>query len=46
MGETLWLVAARSDDAHYVQNLRENPAVRIKIGRRWLPGAAEVIPRR
>jgi F420H(2)-dependent quinone reductase len=40
-----WRVdAARGDDAHYMQNLRANPAVRIKIGRRWLPGTAEVLP--
>jgi deazaflavin-dependent oxidoreductase (nitroreductase family) len=34
---TFWLIVARGDDAHYVQNLRENPAGQIKIGRRRLP---------
>lgn len=44
VGDTFWLIAARGKSAHYVQNLRDDPAVRVKIGRTWLPGVAEVRP--
>ncbi|HEY9290013.1 MAG TPA: nitroreductase/quinone reductase family protein [Microlunatus sp.] len=44
IGDTFWLIAARGLTAHYVANLRAKPTVRIKIGRRWLNGSAEVLP--
>ena len=44
VGSTFWLVAARGDTADYVKNLRAEPAVRLKIGHRWLSGTAEVLP--
>lgn len=44
VGDTFWLIAARGEAADYVKNLRANPAVRVKIGRRWRPGVAEVLP--
>lgn len=44
VGETFWLAAARGEAADYVKNLRANPAVRVKIGRRWRSGLAEVLP--
>lgn len=40
---TFWLIAARGDAADYVRNLRQHPAVRVKIGRRWYEGSAEVL---
>ena len=42
--DTFWLIAARGEAAHYVRNLRHDPAVKIKIGRRWLTGTARVLP--
>lgn len=44
VGDTFWLIAARGDAADYVKNLRHEPVVRVKIGRRWLSGTAEVLP--
>lgn len=44
VGDTFWLIAARGEAAHYVRNLRHDPAVKIKIGRRWMTGVAEVRP--
>ena len=44
VGNTFWLIAARGRAAHYVANLRADPNVRIKIGRRWMTGTAEILP--
>lgn len=44
IGDTFWLIAARGRKAHYVANLRAHPAVRVRIGRRWLTGVAQVLP--
>lgn len=44
IGGTFWLIAARGEAADYVRNLRRHPAVRVKIGRHWLFGIAEVLP--
>lgn len=44
IGDTFWLIAARGRKAHYVANLSTNPAVRVRIGRRWLAGVAQVLP--
>lgn len=44
VGDTFWLIAARGEAADYVRNLRRDPAVRVKIGRRWFPGRAQVAP--
>ncbi|SDR82718.1 nitroreductase/quinone reductase family protein [Microlunatus soli] len=41
---TFWLIAARGRSADYVRNLIQQPAVRIKIGRRWYRGLATVQP--
>lgn len=44
IGDTFWLVAARGDSADYVKNVRHEPVVRVKIGRHWQSGIAEVLP--
>ena len=44
IGDTFWLIAARGERADYVRNLIRDPAVRVKIGRRWYRGSAEVLP--
>ena len=38
-----WLVAAHGRQADYVRNLEHDPAVRVKIGRRWYTGTATVL---
>lgn len=43
LGDELWIVAEHGHRAGYVRNLVANPAVRVKIGRRWREGTAEVL---
>jgi deazaflavin-dependent oxidoreductase (nitroreductase family) len=38
-----WLVAAHGRQADYVRNLERDPAVRVRIGRRWRTGTATVL---
>lgn len=41
---TFWIVAEHGRDAGYVKNILANPRVRLKIGRRWRTGNAEIRP--
>jgi deazaflavin-dependent oxidoreductase (nitroreductase family) len=43
-GDVFWLVAAHGYQADYVRNLRVDPRVRVKIGRRWRAGTAVILP--
>ena len=43
-GKTFWIVAEHGHDAGYVKNIKKNPSVRVKIGRRWRTGSAEILP--
>ena len=43
-GQTFWIVAEHGRDAGYVKNIAANPRVRVKIGRRWRTGTAELLP--
>jgi deazaflavin-dependent oxidoreductase (nitroreductase family) len=43
VGGVFWLVAAHGRQADYVRNLERDPAVRVKIGRRWHTGTATVL---
>jgi deazaflavin-dependent oxidoreductase (nitroreductase family) len=43
-GRTFWIVAEHGRQAGYVKNLAKNPRVRLKIGRRWRTGTAEILP--
>ena len=43
-GRTFWIVAEHGRDAGYVKNLMANPRVRVKLGRHWRTGTAEVLP--
>ena len=40
---TFWIVAAHGRQADYVRNIEHNPAVRVKLGRRWRTGVATVL---
>jgi deazaflavin-dependent oxidoreductase (nitroreductase family) len=42
-GDTFWIVAEHGPKAAYVRNIRADPSVRIKIGRRWRTGTAHVM---
>jgi deazaflavin-dependent oxidoreductase (nitroreductase family) len=43
-GDTLWIVAEHGRRASYVRNIEADPRVRVRVGRRWRTGAAEVLP--
>jgi deazaflavin-dependent oxidoreductase (nitroreductase family) len=43
LGDTFWIVAEHGHHAGYVRNLKANPDVRIRVGRRWLRGTAHVL---
>jgi deazaflavin-dependent oxidoreductase (nitroreductase family) len=40
---TFWIVAEHGRHAGYVRNITANPHVRVKIGRRWRSGVAEIL---
>jgi deazaflavin-dependent oxidoreductase (nitroreductase family) len=43
-GPHFWIVAEHGRHADYVRNIERDPRVRVKVGRRWLSGAAHVLP--
>jgi deazaflavin-dependent oxidoreductase (nitroreductase family) len=43
-GNTFWIVTEHGWSADYVKNIRRNPQVRVKVGREWHSGAAEILP--
>jgi deazaflavin-dependent oxidoreductase (nitroreductase family) len=43
VGDTFWLVAVHGNQADYVRNVRANPRVRVKIGRKWRSGTAALL---
>jgi deazaflavin-dependent oxidoreductase (nitroreductase family) len=42
-GDTLWIVAEHGLHSSYVRNIKANPRVRARIGRRWRTGTAQVL---
>ncbi len=42
-GDTLWIVAEHGRRAAYVRNIKANPRVRVRVGRRWRTGTARVL---
>ena len=43
-GSTFWLVAEHGRSSAYVRNIESNPRVRVKVGDRWHPGTAHLLP--
>jgi deazaflavin-dependent oxidoreductase (nitroreductase family) len=43
-GRTFWIVAEHGRHASYVRNLEADPNVRVRIGRRWRTGRAQICP--
>ena len=43
-GDTFWVVAEHGYGSDYVKNIQASPRVRVKVGRRWRAGIAEVLP--
>jgi deazaflavin-dependent oxidoreductase (nitroreductase family) len=42
-GSTFWIVSEHGLRCDYVRNLIANPRVRVKIGRAWRSGTAEIV---
>ncbi len=42
-GDVFWVVTEHGNAADYVKNIRRDPRVRVKVGRRWLEGEARVL---
>jgi deazaflavin-dependent oxidoreductase (nitroreductase family) len=42
-GNTVWIVTEHGRKAGYVRNIEANPSVRVRVGRRWRPGRAEIL---
>jgi deazaflavin-dependent oxidoreductase (nitroreductase family) len=43
-GDTLWLIAQHGAHAGWVRNFQASPSVRVRLGRRWRAGTAELLP--
>jgi deazaflavin-dependent oxidoreductase (nitroreductase family) len=43
-GRHFWIVAEHGRRANYVRNIEADPRVRVKVGRRWLSGTANLLP--
>jgi deazaflavin-dependent oxidoreductase (nitroreductase family) len=43
-GETLWLIAQHGRHAGWVLNFEASPQVRVRRGRHWRTGTAELLP--
>ncbi len=43
-GETLWLIAQHGRHAGWVRNFEASPQVRVRRGRHWRAGTAELLP--
>jgi deazaflavin-dependent oxidoreductase (nitroreductase family) len=41
---TLWLIAQHGAHAGWVRNFQESPRVRVRLGRSWQTGTAELVP--
>jgi len=43
-GQTLWLIAQHGEHAGWVRNFLASPKVRVRLGRHWRTGTAELLP--
>jgi deazaflavin-dependent oxidoreductase (nitroreductase family) len=43
-GDTLWLIAQHGRHAGWVLNFEASPQVRVRLGRHWRAGTAELVP--
>ena len=42
-GDTLWLIAQHGRHAGWVRNFEANPRIRVRLGRGWRSGTAELL---
>ena len=43
-GDAFWIVTEHGRAADYVKNIENEPHVRVKVGRRWYDGTAQILP--
>jgi deazaflavin-dependent oxidoreductase (nitroreductase family) len=43
-GDSFWIVTEHGYSSAYVKNIQAEPRVRVKVGRRWYDGTAEILP--
>jgi deazaflavin-dependent oxidoreductase (nitroreductase family) len=43
-GDTLWLIAQHGRHAGWVRNFEAKPQIRVRLGRNWRTGTAELLP--
>ena len=43
-GDKFWIVTEHGHSTAYVKNIKVNPRVRVKVGRRWYEGTAHLMP--
>ncbi len=43
-GDSFWIVTEHGYAADYVKNIHKQPRVRVKLGRRWYEGTAQILP--
>jgi deazaflavin-dependent oxidoreductase (nitroreductase family) len=43
-GDLFWIVTEHGRRAAYVRNIEANPRVRVRVGRRWYEGIAQILP--
>lgn len=41
--DTLWLIAQHGEHAGWVRNFQESPRIRVRLGRHWRTGTAELL---
>jgi deazaflavin-dependent oxidoreductase (nitroreductase family) len=42
--DTLWLIAQHGEHAGWVRNFQASPQIRVRLGRHWRTGTAELLP--
>ncbi len=42
-GDTFWIVTEHGYKADYVRNIQANPRVRVRAGRHWRAGTAQIV---
>ena len=43
-GDVTWLICVHGENASFARNIRSDPRIRLKMGRRWRAGRAAIIP--
>jgi deazaflavin-dependent oxidoreductase (nitroreductase family) len=43
-GREFWIVSEHGLASDYVRNIQQDPRVRVKVGRRWYAGRAQLMP--